>query len=86
MKNSENGISGNKKMRFSNKTKNGFIKISGHVSPTFDDVSDPPGHRKHLCQLDFFCKLLAAQVVRRSSSCGFLLWTGPNSAFFGYEK
>jgi hypothetical protein len=42
-------------------------------------------------QIPFF-KLLAAQValvaqaVGHSSSCGFLLWSGPNSDFFGHQK
>jgi hypothetical protein len=39
-----------------------------------------------------FFKLLAAQVglvaqaVNHSSSCGFLLWSGPNSDIFGHQK
>jgi hypothetical protein len=33
-----------------------------------------------------FFKLLAAQAVSHSSSCGFLLWIHPNSDFFGHQK
>jgi hypothetical protein len=29
---------------------------------------------------------LVAQAVGHSSSCGFLLWSGPNSDFFGHQK
>ncbi len=31
---------------------NGFSKLLGHVSPTFDDSNDPLGNKKHLGQLD----------------------------------